>query len=101
MLRSKVLTVEEIMLRRNVRTVEESLSGADCPLPLEVIPNQMGINLCAVSGISWVEQEKDGQIVQLTIHFLPSSESPTTSESSTSQTIKASDLNSLERSHVE
>ena len=42
----------------------------DCPLPLEVIPNQMGINLCSVEAISWQKQE-DGQLINLTIHFLP------------------------------
>ena len=41
-----------------------------CPLPLEVIPNQMGINLCSVDGISW-QKQSDGQLVNLTIHFLP------------------------------
>ncbi len=40
------------------------------PLPLSVIPNHMGINLCSVDSVSWTEQG-DGQIVSLTIHFLP------------------------------
>jgi hypothetical protein len=42
----------------------------DPPLPLSVIPNYMGINLCSVDSISWVEQE-DSQLVSLTIHFIP------------------------------
>lgn len=41
-----------------------------CPLPLEVIPNNMGINLSSVDAISWTKQD-DGQLVNLTIHFLP------------------------------
>ncbi len=41
-----------------------------CPLPISVIPNYMGINLCSVSGISWVRQ-KDKQLKTLTIHFIP------------------------------
>ena len=43
----------------------------DCPLPLEVIPNNMGINLCSVDAISW-QKQSDGQLVNLTIHFIPS-----------------------------
>jgi len=43
----------------------------NCPLPLEVIPNQMGINLCSVDAISW-QKQKDGQLTNLTIHFIPS-----------------------------
>lgn len=41
-----------------------------CPLPVSVIPNNMGINLCSVDAISWTKQP-DGQLVSLTIHFLP------------------------------
>lgn len=41
-----------------------------CPLPLEVIPNHMGINLCSVDAISW-QKQNDGQLTSLTIHFLP------------------------------
>ena len=41
-----------------------------CPLPLEIIPNNMGINLVSVEAISWWEQE-NGQLKDLTIHFIP------------------------------
>jgi hypothetical protein len=40
------------------------------PLPLSVIPNSMGINLCSVEAITWTEMD-DGQLVSLTIHFIP------------------------------
>jgi hypothetical protein len=53
-------------------TVQEVINGADCPLPLEVIPNQMGINLCAVEGITFTEQD-DKQLVSVIIHFTPES----------------------------
>lgn len=43
----------------------------ECPLPLEVIPNQMGINLCSVDAIGW-QKQSDGQLTNLTIHFIPS-----------------------------
>lgn len=51
-------------------TVDAIIKGKDCPLPLEVIPNFMGINLRAVEAISW-ECRPDGQLVSLTIHFIP------------------------------
>lgn len=61
------------------QTVEEIgeciLSETDivnrCPLPLDVIPNRMGINLCSVESVSWSRQD-DGQLTNLTINFTPS-----------------------------
>ena len=47
--------------------------GIKFPFPLEVIPNQMGINLCSVEGMSW-SKLSDGQLINLTIHFLPNFE---------------------------
>lgn len=41
-----------------------------CPIPLEVFPNNMGINLCSVEAISWQKQE-DGQLVNVSIDFNP------------------------------
>jgi len=52
------------------KTVEEINNGAKCPLPLEVIPNYMGINLVSVKSIEWDEFD-DGQIDKLTINFVP------------------------------
>ncbi len=45
-------------------------NNEDSPLPLGVIPNNMGINLVAVEAITWTKQD-DGQLVSLTIHFIP------------------------------
>lgn len=56
-------------------TVEEIINGEKCPLPLEVIPNTMGINLCSVDSISWQKQD-DGQLTNLTIYFVPAETSP-------------------------
>ena len=42
----------------------------ESPLPISVIPNYMGINLCSVDSLSWVKQD-DGQLVSLTINFIP------------------------------
>ena len=51
--------------------VSEIIEGkAESPLPIKVIPNYMGINLCSVDAISWQKQD-DGQLVNLSIHFIP------------------------------
>lgn len=52
------------------RTVGELIETGESPLPLEIIPNQMGINLCNVDAITWTQRD-DGQLVSLTIHFIP------------------------------
>ena len=43
---------------------------SECPLPLDIIPNRMGINLCAVEAVTWTRQD-DGQLVSIIIHFKP------------------------------
>ena len=61
-------------MKTTFKKVDELIKNNEkCPLPLEVIPNQMGINLCSVEAISWQEQS-DGQLINLTIHFLPDEE---------------------------
>lgn len=53
------------------KTIKQLIDDKEyCPLPLEVIPNYMGINLCSVEAISW-EKQDDGQLVNLTVHFIP------------------------------
>lgn len=52
-------------------TIDEILPDeSKCPLPLSIIPNNMGINLCAVDKIEW-QKQADGQLTYLTIHFRP------------------------------
>ena len=52
--------------------IEDIIEGKiACPLPIEIIPNNMGINLCSVDSISWQRQD-DGQLVSLCISFIPS-----------------------------
>lgn len=41
-----------------------------CPLPVSIIPNNMGVNLCSVDYISWTKQD-DGQLTELSIKFTP------------------------------
>ena len=53
------------------KTVDELIESDESPLPLNVIPNHMGINLCSVEAITWTKRN-DGQLVNLMIHFMPS-----------------------------
>ena len=58
-----------------MKTVTKSIddlieSGEKSPLPLHVIPNYMGINLCSVDSLTWTRQEDD-QLTSLTINFIP------------------------------
>ena len=62
------------ILRRSA-TVKAVIDGKDCPLPLQVIPNYMGINLCSVESISWTKLN-DGQLVDITINFMPLESGP-------------------------
>lgn len=52
------------------KTIEELIETKESPLPLEVIPNNMGINLCNVDSITWTRMD-DGQLVNLCINFCP------------------------------
>ena len=45
----------------------------DCPFPIALIPNYMGINLCSVKEIEWIIQD-DGQLTDIHITFIPSEE---------------------------
>ena len=57
------------------KTIDELIkTDTECPLPLDVIPNSMGINLCSVDAISW-QKLNDGQLTNLTIHFIPAKNS--------------------------
>ena len=44
--------------------------GVEFPIPLEVMPNLMGINLCSVEGMSW-SRLTDRQLISVTVHFWP------------------------------
>ncbi len=58
----------EVVVTEN--TITEILAGAECPLPLEVIPNYMGINLCSVASVRW-GRLPDRQLTELSIKFIP------------------------------
>jgi hypothetical protein len=57
-------------VKTTTKTVAELIETKESPLPLDVIPNVMGINLCSVEALTWTKHD-DGQLVSLTIHFLP------------------------------
>lgn len=58
---------KEIKVRDNPNIEEDA---EECPLPLEVIPNNMGINLSNVDKVEW-EETDDGQLKELEIKFIP------------------------------
>jgi len=62
--------VVKMSVKTYVKSIDTLIETGESPLPLHIIPNHMGINLCAVKAISWDKQD-DGQLVNLTIHFLP------------------------------
>ena len=58
-------------MKTYLEKVEDLIKNNEkCPLPLEVIPNIMGINLCSIDSIAW-QKEDDGQLTSLTIYFVP------------------------------
>lgn len=57
--------------QRTVKSIDDLVAvPARSPLPISVIPNYMGINLCSVRSLEWVRQ-RDSQLVSLTINFIP------------------------------
>ena len=66
--------LDETVIRNKIKTTFKTVTeiidsnNNNCPLPLEVIPNKIGINLSAVKGISW-SKNKDN-LIDLTIHFI-------------------------------
>ena len=56
---------------KHIETIDNIVENdAYCPLPVSVIPNHMGINLCSVESVEWEKQE-DGQLKDLKINFIP------------------------------
>jgi len=58
-------------MTKHYETITDLIANdKESPLPMSVIPNYMGINLCSVEAISW-QKQNDGQLTELTIHFIP------------------------------
>lgn len=56
------------------KTIHQIVDGGEyCPLPVGIIPNNMGINLASVDGVSWQKQD-DNQLTSVTIYFIPGKE---------------------------
>lgn len=52
-------------------TIEDVVNNnAYCPIPVDVFPNYMGINLVSVDSVEYTKQE-DGQLVSMTVNFIP------------------------------
>ena len=49
------------------------MNDAYCPMPLDVFPNLMGINLVSVDSVEYTKQE-DGQLVSMTVNFIPNND---------------------------
>jgi len=57
-------------MKTTTKTIAELIETEDSPLPLDIFPNKMGINLCSVEALTWTRLD-DGQLASLTVHFLP------------------------------
>ena len=57
-------------MKTTTKTIAELIETNESPLPIETIPNHMGINLCSVESLTWTKRD-DGQLTSLTINFLP------------------------------
>src|ERR1700684_1330619 len=68
--RSLVLLLDSLTETITKKVVDLIAANENPPLPLSVIPNYMGINLVSVDAVSWTKHQ-DGQLVILTIHFIP------------------------------
>ena len=55
---------------KKVKVEDVVNNNSYCPIPLNIIPDKMGINLVSVDSVEWTEQN-DGQLVDLTIKFNP------------------------------
>ena len=58
----EIYTIDEI--------IERQKDGLDEVFPIDIIPNQMGINLCNVKNIE-VKRRSDSQLVSTKINFIP------------------------------
>jgi hypothetical protein len=66
------MNLEKYYVRVSGKTDPEEWASVSSksPLPLEAIPNMMGINLCNVDRIEYTKRS-DGQLTDLTIYFIP------------------------------
>lgn len=62
-------------MKVEIAKISDIISGKiKSPLPIEIIPNNMGINLCSVDSVCWQKTE-NGELTSLTIFFIPGKES--------------------------
>ena len=58
------------MTKEKVMIEDVVMNDAYCPIPVDVFPNHMGINLVSVDSVEYTKQE-DGQLVSMTVNFIP------------------------------
>ena len=58
------------MIREKVTIEDVVKNNAYCPIPVDVFPNLMGINLVSVESVDYTKQI-DGQLVSITVNFIP------------------------------
>ena len=64
------MKTNDINVIKHTATIRELIENENSPLPIDVMPNRMGINLVAVESVEW-EKREDGQLVNLKINFIP------------------------------
>ena len=57
-------------MKTTEKRVSELIETGESPIPLEIFPNQMGINLLSVYSIKWTTRD-DGQLFSITVNFIP------------------------------
>ena len=57
-------------MKTTKKKVQELIETNECPLPIGIIPDKMGINLVAVDSIEWTKLD-DEQLIDLKINFIP------------------------------
>ena len=77
-MRGKYITTQTRSIDSLVKEEQERKDKGEkhprvAPLPLEILPNYMGINLCSVESITWARQD-DGQLLSLSVQFIPSTD---------------------------
>ena len=49
-------------MKTTTKTVDELLKTKESPLPLAVVLNNMGINLCSVESLTWTQPDENGEV---------------------------------------
>ena len=68
---TKYINLKTNKMITNKVTIEDVVkNNTYCPIPVDVFPNLMGINLVSVESVDYTKQI-DGQLVSITVNFIP------------------------------